>query len=347
MRTAAAAGDPWGMAATNGRPLDLDRLRAGWRDALGAADRALGATAHFLAPDDWRALRRHLEEEYAPTTALLQALARDEDFPLALAQPFVPRGLARHLLHLPPSVAACVFNLEGVLVASVALHVAAWQRTFDEFLAGRVEATHRRELGPFDPQHDYPALAGRPRLEGVRVFLASRGIRLPEGEPDDPPGSETVHGLANRKHDELEQLLDTRGVVAYEGSRHYLELAHDAGVRCAVVSASAHTEEILERAGLGQLVDARVDAETIAAEHLRGRPAPDRLLAACRKLGTEPARAAVFETSTTGVAAGRSAGFRLVVAVERTEDAAHLHALRVEGADVVVPALAELLERAA
>ena len=120
------------------------------------------------------------------------------------------------------------------------------------------------------------------------LFLASRGVRLPEGEPSDPSSAETVHGLANRKHELLDQLLADGGVTAFEGSRHYLELAHDAGVRCAVVSASAHTEEILERAGLAGLVDARVDADTIVAEHLRGRPAPDRLLAACRKLGVLP-----------------------------------------------------------
>jgi beta-phosphoglucomutase-like phosphatase (HAD superfamily) len=332
------------MAVNLAPVIDLDRLRAGWRAALGAADRALDATAGYLTPEDWHARRRRLEEEFAPTTELLQALARDEAFPPELAQPFVPRGLARRLLHLPPSVTSCVFNLEGVLVGSVALHVAAWQRTFDEFLAGRVESTHRRFVAPFDPQSDYPALHGHPRLEGVRTFLASRGIRLPEGEPSDAPGTETVSGLANRKSQLLDLLLEGRGVTAFEGSRHYLELAHDAGVRCAVISASAHTEAILERAGLAHLVDERVDADTIVAEHLRGRPAPDRLLAACRKLGVEPAHAAAFETSTSGVAAARAAGFRVVVAVERTEDAAHLHALRVEGADVVVPALSELLE---
>jgi len=335
------------MAATAGPPIDLDRLRADWRAALGAAEHALAATSAYLTPEDWHARRRRLEEELAPTTALLQALARDEDVPPALAQPFVPRGMARRLLRLPPAVTSCVFNLEGVLVGSVALHVAAWQRTFDEFLGERVESTHRRSLAPFDPQSDYPPLHGNPRLVGVRTFLATRGIRLPEGSPADAPGTESVHGLANRKSEVLDNLLAGQGVAAFEGSRHYLELAHDAGVRCAVVSASAHTEEILERAGLANLVDARVDAETIIAEHLPGRPAPDRLLAACRKLGVEPAHAAVFETSTTGVAAGRAAGFRLVVAVERTEDAAHVHALRVEGADLVVPALAELLERAA
>lgn len=332
------------MAGNEGPPVDLDGLRAAWRAALGAADRALGATSAYLPAADWQARRRRLEQEYQPTTALLQALARDEGVPPELAQPFLPRGVARRLLRLPPAIASCVFNLDGVLVGSAALHLAAWQRTFDELLAGRVEATHRRVVAPFDPAVDYPHLHGRPRLEGVRTFLASRGVRLPEGTSADAPGTETVHGLANRKSDLLGELLERRGLTAFEGSRHYLELAHDAGVSCAVVSASAHTDAILERTGLVALVDEKVDAATIAAEHLRGRPAPDRLLAACRKLGVDPAHAAVFETSTAGVAAGRAAGFRLVVAVDRDENAAHVHALQLEGADVVVPALAELLE---
>jgi HAD superfamily hydrolase (TIGR01509 family) len=347
MRHRPRIGHVWAMVATDDRPIDLDGLRTAWRSALGAAGYALAATSRFLTPEELHARRRGLAEEYAPTTALLQALARDEDFPVELAQPFVPRGIARRLLHLPAAVTSCVFNLDGVLVGSAALHASAWQRTFDEFLESRVESTHRRELAPFDPPHDYPPLHGRPRLEGVRVFLASRGIRLPEGVSEDPAGAPTVYGLANRKRDLLALLLEERRLTAYKGSRQYLELAHDAGVRCAVVSASAHTEAILDRAGLADLVDARVDADAIAAEHLRGRPAPDRLLAACRRLGVEPAHAAAFETTTPGIAAARAAGFRLVVGVDASDDAAHLRALRAEGADVVVPGLAELLERAA
>jgi len=342
-----ARGHSVAMAEQNGRLPDLDQLRTRWRSALGAADRALRADAAFLSAQRLHEERRRLAEEYTPTATLLAALARDEGRPPELAQPFLPRGPARRLLRLPPAVTSCVFNLDGVLVGSAALHAAAWERTFDEFLAGRIESTHRRHLPPFDPQTDYPPLHGRPRLEGVRIFLSSRGIRLPEGFSRDPPGKETVHGLANRKSELLGQLLARRGVAAFEGSRHYLELAHDAGVRCAVVSASAHAEEILERAGLARLVDERVDAETIDVEHLRGRPAPDRLLAACRKLGVEPSHAAVFETSTPGIAAGRAAGFHLIVGVDGAEDAAHQRALREEGADLVVPDLAELLEHAA
>jgi len=335
------------MAASDGLPLDLDELRARWRSALTAADRALRVTTGLLPAATISAERRRLSEEFAPTADLLRSLARDEGVPPELAQPFLQRGPARRLLRLPPAVTSCVFNLDGVLVGSAALHAVAWERTFDEFLAGRLESTQRRQVSPFHPATDYPPLHGRPRLEGVRVFLSSRGIRLPEGSPRDVPGTETVHGLANRKSELLDGLLARRGLTAFQGSRHYLELAHDAGVRCAVVSASAHTEEILERTGLARLVDERVDAATIAAEHLRGRPEPDRLLAACRKLGVEPSHAALFETSTSGVAAGKRAGFRLIVGVDGSDDRLRLRELRAEGADLVVPGLSELLEEAA
>jgi beta-phosphoglucomutase-like phosphatase (HAD superfamily) len=235
-----------------------------------------------------------------------------------------------------------------VLVGSAGLHREAWARTLNELLAAHSETTYGRLSVPFDPRTDYPEhIEGRPRLEGVRTFLASRGIRLPEGQPDDPPGAETVHGLANRKHEWLGLLLDQRGVGAFDGVRHYLELAHDANLSCAVVSASAHTDEMLQRSELDELVDASIDAETIAAEHLRNRPAPDRLLAACRTLGVEPQRAAAFETSAAGVAAARAAGFAWVVAVDPAGDPDKLRQLRLAGADIAVRGLADLLERAA
>ena len=156
-----------------------------------------------------------------------------------------------------------------------------------------------------------------------------------------------MHGLANRKNEWLGLLLEQRGVGAFDGVRHYLELAHDAGLSCAAVSASAHTDEMLERSGLDELVDGSIDAETIAAEHLRNRPAPDRLLAACRTLGVEPQRAAAFETSPAGVAAARAAGFAWVVAVDPAGDPDRLRQLRLAGADIAVRGLADLLERAA
>jgi len=251
------------------------------------------------------------------------------------------------MLGLPGAVRACVFELDDVLVGSAGLHVEAWTRTFDELLSSRFDTVYGRQVAPFDPRLDYLSYVdGRPRLEGVRTFLASRGIRLPDGQANDPAGAQTVHGLASRKNEVLGLLLDQHGVRAFDGVRHYLELAHDGGITCAVVSASAHTGAILEQSGLADLVDAGVDAETIAAEHLRNRPAPDRLLAACHKLRVEPERAAVFETSEPGVAAGRAAGFELVVAVDPAGDPDRLHRLRHAGADLAVGGLADLLQRA-
>ena len=161
------------------------------------------------------------------------------------------------------------------------------------------------------------------------------------------PGTGTVHALANRKNEWLGLLLEQRGVDAFDGVRHYLELAHDAGLSCAVVSASAHTGELLKKSDLAKLLDGRIDAETIAAEHLRNRPAPDRLLAACRKLRVEPARTAAFESTPGGVAAARAAGFAWVVAVDPTDDPDRLRELRHAGADVAVRGLADILQRSA
>jgi beta-phosphoglucomutase-like phosphatase (HAD superfamily) len=327
---------------------ELDALRSEWREALLAAREALRAEEGFLPEAELGEHERHLRDEYRTAADELRQFALDEGLPTELAEPFLPRALARRALGLPPAVHSCVFELDEVLVGSAGLHREAWGRTLNELLAAHSDTGYGRLSAPFDPRTDYPEhIEGRPRLEGVRAFLASRGIRLPEGEPADPPGTETVHGLANRKHEWLGLLLEQRGVGAFDGVRHYLELAHDAKISCAVVSASAHTDEMLERSDLAELVDASIDAETIAAEHLRNRPAPDRLLAACRTLGVEPQRAAAFETSPAGVAAARAAGFAWVVAVDAAGDPNRLRQLRLAGADVSVRGLADLLERAA
>ena len=326
---------------------ELDSLRSEWRESLLAAREALRAEEGVLPPDELDAHERHLRDEYRTAAEELRRFALDEGLPTELAEPFLPRGLARRALGLP-AVRSCVFELDDVLVGSAGLHKEAWARTLNEQLAAHSETSYGRLSAPFDPRTDYPEhIEGRPRLEGVRAFLASRGIRLPEGQPADPPGAETVHGLANRKNEWLGLLLEQRGVGAFDGVRHYLELAHDAGISCGVVSASAHTDEMLERSGLGELVDGSIDAETIAAEHLRNRPAPDRLLAACRRLDVEPQRAAAFETSPAGVAAARAAGFAWVVAVDPAGDPDRLRQLRLAGADVAVRGLADLLGRAA
>ena len=253
-----------------------------------------------------------------------------------------PRGEAWRLLGLPSDVVACVFNLDGVLIGSAAVHAAAWTETFDEFVSRRVEKTHGR-FAPFNPRVDYPRhIHGRPRLEGVREFLASRGIRLPEGHPDDPPGAETVHGLANRKNAALQRLLDQRGLTAFDGAREYLETARDVDVRCAVVSASANTDTILERAGLATLIDGCIDGNAMVLERLRPRPEPDILLAACSRIGVEPRHAVAFETSAAGIEAACTAGFELVIGVDRSGEAKKL---RDAGADLVVAGLDDLLDR--
>ena len=158
--------------------------------------------------------------------------------------------------------------------------------------------------------------------------------------------AETVNGIANRKSECLGVLLEQDGVRAFDGARHYLEVARDAGLTCAVVSASAHTHEMLERSGLAYLVAASIDADAIASGKLRNQPAPDRLLAACKKLQVEPQRAAAFETSQAGIEAAQAASFGYIVAVDRAGDPDGLRKLRRAGAAVAVAGLAEIIERA-
>jgi beta-phosphoglucomutase family hydrolase len=242
------------------------------------------------------------------------------------------------VLGLPDDVAACLFDLDGVLTDTAAVHNRAWTEMFDAYLKERDGDGYV----PFDPDSDYPRYVdGRPRADGVRAFLASRGIELPDGEPDDPPDAETVHGLGNRKNELLLRAIDRDGVRVFEGSRDYLAAARDAGLRRAVVSSSANTRQVLAVTGLGDSVEEVVDGVTARQEHLKGKPAPDTFLAAARRLGVEPARAAVFEDATSGVAAGRAGRFGFVVGVDRIGHAADL---REHGADVVVGDLAELLE---
>jgi HAD superfamily hydrolase (TIGR01509 family) len=318
----------------------LESLASDWRSAFHAAGAALAAASESLPEQELRARATRLAEEVPPTEDLLAALAGNRRSALPFLHLFVSPGEARRLLGLPPEVRACVFNLDGVLIGSAALHSAAWAEAFDEFLSNRSDRTGGM-FAPFNPRTDYPRhLHAVPRLDGARAFLASRGIRLPEGGPGDPPGAETVFGLANRKSAALLQRIDRYGVSAFEGSRSYLELAHEIGVRCAVVSASANTDRILQRAGLDDLIEERVDGNVMLAEHLRVKPAPDTLLAACRRLGVEPRRAAAFETTRAGVVAGRAAGFDLVIGVD---SGAGVEGLRAVGADRVVSGVGELL----
>jgi HAD superfamily hydrolase (TIGR01509 family) len=153
---------------------------------------------------------------------------------------------------------------------------------------------------------------GKPRADGVRDLVASRGIKLPEGDADDPAGAETINGLGNRKNAALAERIHRDGVRVFEGSRRYLEAARDAGLRRAVVSSSANTEEVLTITGLAPLIELRVDGNTIREQGLRGKPAPDTFLRAADLLGVRPDQAAVFEDALAGVEAGRAGKFRRV-----------------------------------
>jgi beta-phosphoglucomutase family hydrolase len=244
-------------------------------------------------------------------------------------------------LGLPEAVTAGLFDLDGVLTDTAAVHDKAWKDTFDAFLRERAARTGEAFV-PFDPAADYDTYVdGKPRQDGVRDFLASRGITLPEGDPDDGPDAQTVNGLATRKNQALLRRIREQGVEVFDGSRRYLQAARDAGLRRVVVSSSANTAEVLKVTGLAALVEGWIDGLAIAARGLKGKPAPDSYLAGARCAGVEPARAAVFEDALAGVAAGRAGGFGFVVGVDRT---GHADELRAHGADIVVGDLAELLD---
>lgn len=243
-------------------------------------------------------------------------------------------------LGLPPPTRACLFDLDGVLTQTARVHAAAWKSMFDDYLRRRSEE-RGEPFVPFDARRDYDErVDGRPRPDGVRTFLASRGITLPDGSPDDPPELETVWGLGNRKNVAVLAMLREHGVEVYGGSVRYVEAARRSGLRCAVVSASANCRAVLASAGIDGLFDAVVDGELAAREHLAGKPEPDTYLAAARLLGVAPAEGAVFEDALAGVAAGRAGHFGWVVGVDRVGQATEL---RAHGADVVVGDLAELL----
>jgi beta-phosphoglucomutase family hydrolase len=244
------------------------------------------------------------------------------------------------VLGLPDAIRGCLFDLDGVLTKTAKVHDAAWAQMFDDFLRARSRETGEPFV-PFDPVRDYDDyIDGKPRADGTRSFLTARGIELPEGDADDPPDAQTVHGLGNRKNEILLAKIRTDGVEAYEGSVRYVRAARDAGLRRAVVSSSANCRDVLAAAGIEDLFEERIDGVVAEREHLHGKPAPDTFLAGARALGLEPGEAAVFEDALAGVEAGRAGNFGYVVGVDRVGQAA---ALSQHGADVVVQDLSELL----
>jgi beta-phosphoglucomutase family hydrolase len=245
------------------------------------------------------------------------------------------------MLGLPAGTSACLFDMDGVVTQTALVHAAAWKAMFDTFLRQRSEQAGEAFV-PFDPVRDYDEYVdGKPRLDGTRSFLESRGIKLPEGSPDDPPGTPTIYGLSNQKNALVIEKLQADGVQVYEGSVRYIRQARAAGLRTAIVSSSANTVQVLDAARITDLFDARVDGLVAQQRHLAGKPAPDMFLTAARELGVSPSQAAVFEDALAGVAAGRAGGFALVVGVDRADQAEEL---RKHGAGIVVKDLAELLD---
>ena len=240
----------------------------------------------------------------------------------------------------PDRYDAVLFDLDGVLTETASLHAAAWQQMFDGFLRERAEA-EETPFVPFDVTSDYRSyIDGKPRYDGVRSFLASRDIDLPEGDPTDPPGANTVTGLGNRKNELVNELIEREGVEAFPGAVRLVAWLRNHAVKTAVVSSSANAAVVLRAAGIEDQFDTRVDGAVSAELGLNGKPAPDAFLEAARRLNTQPRRTVVVEDAISGVQAGRSGSFGLVVGVGEGSQA---QALLDNGADVVVADLADLL----
>ncbi|ACQ80370.1 beta-phosphoglucomutase family hydrolase [Beutenbergia cavernae DSM 12333] len=228
---------------------------------------------------------------------------------------------------------AVLFDLDGVITPTAEVHMRAWARLFEPYLAAHGAA-------PYTEADYFASIDGRPRYDGVRTLLASRGIELPDGEPTDPPGADTVCGLGNRKNQVFREVLEDEGVTAYPGSVRLLDALAEAGLGVAVVSSSKNAPAVLDAAGLADRFAVVVDGAVAVARGLPGKPAPDTFLFAAQQLGVDPARAAVVEDAISGVEAGRAGGFGCVVGVDR---GAGPDALRDAGADVVVTDLGELV----
>ena len=242
---------------------------------------------------------------------------------------------------LPDGVAACLFDMDGVVTQTAVVHAAAWKEMFDEFLRARAKSTGT-EFVPFDSREYDDYVDGKPRLDGTRSFLESRGINLPEGSPDDAPGTPTLYGLSNRKNDLVLAKIAGGGVKVYDGTISFIHAVRSKGIATAIVSASANTVQVLQVAGIADLFDVRVDGVIAKERGLRGKPAPDSFLAAAAELKVLANHAVVFEDAQSGVAAGRAGHFALVVGVDRVGQAEQL---KQHGADIVVKDVAELLDK--
>jgi beta-phosphoglucomutase family hydrolase len=236
---------------------------------------------------------------------------------------------------------AVLFDLDGVITNTASIHAGCWKQMFDEYLQKR--AKQRGEaFRPFDLAADYRLYVdGKPRFNGVRDFLKSRKIYLPEGNPDDPPEAETVTGLGNRKNQLVGKIIEDAGVQPYEGSVKLIRQLRHQGFKIAVVTSSQNCTAVLRAAKLDAFFEVQVDGDAIHAQHLAGKPAPDTFLMAAKLLGAEPERAIVIEDAISGVEAGYSGHFGLVIGVARKGNAAEL---RQHGAHLVVSDLGELVD---
>jgi beta-phosphoglucomutase-like phosphatase (HAD superfamily) len=320
--------------------VDLDSISNHWRIALDLAFDGLKAVERGSASLQFS--RKELHEHYGrllrerdDTARLIDSIAHDEHI-LLRHRLSAPRA-SRRMLDLPADVLACVFDLDGVLVGSAHVHQAAWMQAFNEFLARWAERTGepRFAIAGFTPRDYREHIHGKPRLDGVHAFLASRAIRLDGVSPY------TVEAIAERKNQIVQRLIAEEGVAAFDGSLRFLEAADEAGLECAVVTASANANAILASAGLAPLLVHRIDGNTMREDKLRAKPAPDAIVAACDELGVRPGAVAGFETDRLGIAAGRAAGLLLTVGVDRGGQG---DVLRAAGADRVVADLVELLD---
>lgn len=234
---------------------------------------------------------------------------------------------------------AALFDLDGVVTPTAEVHMRAWSAMFNDYLTA-LGATTGEAQPPYTDQDYYDYVDGKPRYDGVRTFLAARGITLPEGDHSDPPEAETISGLGNRKNDYFNRVLSEQGVQAYPGSVRLLDALRERQVPMAIVSSSRNAPAVLAAAGVTDYFDTVMHGGVAAERHLAGKPAPDTFLAAAADLGATAERSVVLEDAISGVGAGAAGGFGLVVGVDRGAGAA---ALTEAGADIVVTDLAELL----
>ena len=235
---------------------------------------------------------------------------------------------------------AVLFDLDGVVTDTASIHAMCWKQMFDQYLRNR--ARNREAFRPFELATDYRLYVdGKPRFDGVRDFLASRGIHLPEGNPEDPTDVETVCGLGNRKNDLVNLVIADVGVDPYDGTVRFIHQLRRNGFKIAVVTSSQNCTAVLKAAKLDDLFEVQVDGNTIHAQRLAGKPAPDTFLMAAKLLGCEPERTVVIEDAISGVQAGANGRFGLVIGIARKGNAEEL---KHHGAHLIVDDLGELVD---